>query len=156
MVANMYTLMTQAGPDTYRLAHLEAGAVAQRLALAARGFGFASCATATFYDDELRKFVGLELTGWEPLLIVAVGSNYALFFNPERTTEPDAQTMEGISPRTLASLVFANLTTVAGFGLLGISQVPVLQAIGVTVGPGAVLALLLSAIFARDASGEAA
>jgi predicted exporter len=90
------------------------------------------------------------------LLIVAVGSNYALFFNPERSTEPDAQTMDGISPRTLASLVFANLTTVAGFGLLGISHVPVLQAIGVTVGPGAVLALLLSAIFARGASGEAA
>jgi predicted exporter len=90
------------------------------------------------------------------LLIVAVGSNYALFFNPERSTEPDAQTMDGISPRTLASLVFANLTTVAGFGLLGISHVPVLQAIGVTVGPGAVLALLLSAIFADGASGEAA
>jgi predicted exporter len=90
------------------------------------------------------------------LLIVAVGSNYALFFNPERSTETDAQTMDGISPRTLASLVFANLTTVAGFGLLGISQVPVLQAIGVTVGPGAVLALLLSAIFAPGASGEAA
>ncbi len=90
------------------------------------------------------------------LLIVAVGSNYALFFNPERSTEPDAQTVEGISPRTLASLVFANLTTVAGFGLLGISQVPVLQAIGVTVGPGAVLALLLSAIFARGVSREAA
>ena len=90
------------------------------------------------------------------LLIVAVGSNYALFFNPERSTEPDAQTVEGISPRTLASLVFANLTTVAGFGLLGISQVPVLQAIGVTVGPGAVLALLLSAIFARGVLREAA
>jgi len=89
------------------------------------------------------------------LLIVAVGSNYALFFNPERSVDPDAQTMDGISPRTLASLVFANLTTVAGFGLLGISHVPVLQAIGVTVGPGAVLALLLSAIFARSAPGEA-
>jgi predicted exporter len=32
----------------------------------------------------------------------------------------------------------------------------VLQAIGVTVGPGAVLALLLSAIFAGGASGKAA
>jgi predicted exporter len=88
------------------------------------------------------------------LLIVAVGSNYALFFNPKPASGPN--NIVAISPQTLASLVFANLTTVAGFGLLGISQVPVLQAIGVTVGPGAVLALVLSAIFARGASGEAA
>jgi SagB-type dehydrogenase family enzyme len=73
MVANLPTLMTQAGPDTYRLAHLEAGTVAQRIALAARGFGFASRTTSTFYDDELRKFLGLDQTGWEPLLTVAVG-----------------------------------------------------------------------------------
>lgn len=77
------------------------------------------------------------------LLIVAVGSNYALFFNPKGGGD-----LNGIAPQTLASLVFANLTTVAGFGLLGFSQVPVLQAIGVTVGPGAVLALVYSAIFA--------
>ena len=76
------------------------------------------------------------------LLIVAVGSNYALFFNA-------AQPAAGISPRTLASMLFANLTTVAGFGLLAFSSVPVLQAMGVTVGPGAILALLFAAIFAR-------
>jgi predicted exporter len=77
------------------------------------------------------------------LLIVAVGSNYALFFGGGKSAQ--------ISPQTLVSLVFANLTTVAGFGLLGFSQVPVLQAIGTTVGPGAVLALVFSAAFAaRD------
>ncbi len=78
------------------------------------------------------------------LLIVAVGSNYALFFSGGKDGG------SGISPQTLTSLVFANLTTVAGFGLLGFSQVPVLQAIGVTVGPGAVLALLLSAVFSAQ------
>ena len=78
------------------------------------------------------------------LLICAVGSNYALFFDRPR----DAATAEPIAPETLASMLFANLTTVAGFGLLGFSDVPVLQAIGRTVGPGAVLALVYAAVFA--------
>lgn len=75
------------------------------------------------------------------LLIVAVGSNYALFF--------DAADGQAQSPRTLASLLLANLTTVAGFGLLAFSQVPVLQAFGLTVGPGAIAALLFSAMLSR-------
>ncbi len=82
------------------------------------------------------------------LLIVAVGSNYALFFNKPGSGAAD------ITPQTLTSLVFANLTTVAGFGLLGFSQVPVLQAIGTTVGPGAVLALIFSAVFASQKIAE--
>ncbi len=93
------------------------------------------------------------------LLVVAVGSNYALFFNsrPPKAGPGDAQAREdhaaaGITPRTLASLLFANLTTVAGFGVLAISSVPVFQAIGMTVGPGSVLVLLFSAIFAGGAS----
>lgn len=81
------------------------------------------------------------------LLIVAVGSNYALFFNPRHKDNA----VDAVGPQTLSSLVFANLTTVAGFGILGVSQVPVLQAIGITVGPGAVLALIFSAIFAGGA-----
>jgi len=76
------------------------------------------------------------------LLVVAVGSNYALFF--------DRGIAEGgLSPRTLASLLLATSTTVAGFGLLAFSSVPVLNAIGATVGPGAILALLFSAILVR-------
>ena len=89
------------------------------------------------------------------LLVVAVGSNYALFFNsgPRRSGPEDEAARadneaSGITPRTLASLLFANLTTVAGFGVLAISSVPVFQAIGLTVGPGSVLVLLFSAIFA--------
>ena len=78
------------------------------------------------------------------LLIFAVGSNYALFFD-----KPRDGTNKPIAPETLASMLFANLTTVAGFGLLGFSEVPVLQAIGRTVGPGAVLALVYAAVFAR-------
>jgi predicted exporter len=76
------------------------------------------------------------------LLVVAVGSNYALFFDRSAT---DA----AIAPRTLASMLFANLTTVAGFGLLAFSDVSILQAMGVTVAPGVILALIYAAIFAR-------
>ena len=73
MVANVHRLMLEAGPDTYRLALLEAGLVAQRLSLAARGLGLGSRATANFFDDELKLFLGLARTGWEPLAGVAVG-----------------------------------------------------------------------------------
>jgi predicted exporter len=74
------------------------------------------------------------------LLVVAVGSNYALFFN---------QTDKPIQPRILASMLFASLTTVAGFGVLAFSNVSILQAMGVTVAPGVILALIYSAVFAR-------
>jgi predicted exporter len=75
------------------------------------------------------------------LLIVAVGSNYALFFH-----QPDER--DGLPPETLTAMQVANLTTAIGFGTLAFSSVPVLHAIGVTVGPGAVLVLLLAAMFA--------
>jgi len=81
------------------------------------------------------------------LLIIAVGSNYALFFD-------SADADDKPPPRTLASMLFANLTTVVGFGVLAFSSVPVLQAIGGTVGPGAVLALLFSAILAGARTGR--
>jgi predicted exporter len=80
------------------------------------------------------------------LLIAAVGSNYALFFDRADPGTP-------IAPRTLASMLFANLTTVAGFGLLAFSKVSLLQALGETVAPGVVLALVFSAIFAEAPHG---
>jgi len=82
------------------------------------------------------------------LLIVAVGSNYALFF--DNTGRADGEAM---APRTLASLAIANLSTVIGFGLLSFSQVPVLVALGATVAPGAFLALLFAALLTRPPRG---
>ena len=90
------------------------------------------CAGLALAGEQL---ILLHLVGM--LLIVAVGSNYTLFFAAEDGL-PD--------PRTLASLLFATLTTVSGFGLLAISQVPVLHAIGITVGPGALLSLAFCAM----------
>ncbi len=74
------------------------------------------------------------------LLVVAVGSNYGLFF--DRTAAG-----QGLEPSTLSAMAVANLTTVIGFGMLSFSTVPVLHAIGITVGPGALLAFVLAAMF---------
>ena len=83
------------------------------------------------------------------LLVVAVGSNYALFFDRQGTSVPDRS-------RTLVSLLFANLCAVIGFGVLSFSKVPVLHAIGSAVGIGAILSLAFSAILITPARDETA
>jgi predicted exporter len=77
------------------------------------------------------------------LLIVAVGSNYALFFDRQIHDGEQAS-----HPVMLASLVVANAGTVIGFGLLSFSRIPVLVALGSSVAPGAFLALVFSALLA--------
>lgn len=74
------------------------------------------------------------------LLVVGVGSNYALFF--DRQWERD----ESAGPIML-SLLVCNLSTIFGFGVLAFSSMPVLQAIGGTVAIGAFLTLLFSAVY---------
>ena len=76
------------------------------------------------------------------LLVVAVGSNYSLFFEARSLSRQDRE-------RTVVSLLFAGTTTVIAFGVLAFSRVPVLQAIGTTVGLGALLALVAAASLAR-------
>ncbi len=105
------------------------------------------------------------------LLVVAVGSNYCLFFERRGRSrvEPDARSDRGGSrvvpspdrhgpapsdrhdprgagPRMVASLVLANLCTVIGFGILSFSRFPVLHGIGATVAIGAFLCLVFGAI----------
>jgi predicted exporter len=77
------------------------------------------------------------------LLVVAVGSNYCLFFERQDLAAPEAG-------RTVASLVLANLCTVIGFGVLALSRIPVLHGIGTTVAMGALLSLVFSAIWTPD------
>jgi len=77
------------------------------------------------------------------LLVVAVGSNYALFF--DLLNQPGAATLDD---DMLASLLLANVTLVISFVLLATSSIPVLSAIGRVVAPGTVLALVLAAVFA--------
>ncbi len=78
------------------------------------------------------------------LLIVAVSSNYALFFD-QRLAQANAEQRATL----LASLFIANCATVLGFGVLAFSSVPVLSALGMTVAPGALAALLFAALMAR-------
>jgi predicted exporter len=79
------------------------------------------------------------------LLIVAVGSNYALFFGQNLADQANDDDDSALAQATaLSSLALANLSTMIGFGILAWSKVPVLHAIGATVGPGALLALLLA------------
>ncbi len=76
------------------------------------------------------------------LLVVAVGSNYSLFFEREKIAGEDYEWI-------IASLALANLCTVIGFGVLSLSYIPVLHGIGATVAIGTVLSLGFSAILAR-------
>jgi predicted exporter len=82
------------------------------------------------------------------LLVVAVGSNYALFLDRVGLGAGGTQT-------TLASLVLANATTVASFGMLALSSIPVLSALGSTVAAGALLTLVFAAAFAAPAPVDA-
>lgn len=83
------------------------------------------------------------------LLTVAIGSNYALFFDQIRVlrdSAPPGQSVD-IDSDTLASLALANLTAVISFGLLACSGIPALFSIGQVVAPGILLSLVLSAAF---------
>jgi predicted exporter len=82
------------------------------------------------------------------LLVVAVGSNYSLFFDRQALSGADRDL-------TIVSLLFANVTTLIGFGVLAFASAPVLRDIGLTVAIGAFLALLFSAILSRHAGDGA-
>lgn len=75
------------------------------------------------------------------LLVVAVGSNYCLFFERPPGEHNDRR-------RMVSSLVLANFCTVIGFGILSFSGVPVLHGIGGTVAVGAFFSLLFAAMLA--------
>ncbi len=75
------------------------------------------------------------------LLVVAVGSNYCLFFQLGKLAGREGE-------RTITSLVLANLCTVIGFGALSISSIPVLSGLGGTVAMGTAITLVAAAILA--------
>ncbi len=91
------------------------------------------------------------------LLTVAIGSNYALFFDQIRDQQERQPpgTPFVVDADTLASLALANLTAVISFCLLAMSSIPVLLAIGEVVAPGILLSLLLSAAFIATRRGAA-
>ena len=74
------------------------------------------------------------------LLVLGVGLNYALFFERRFDDEDDRQ-------RTLLSLAVCSVSTMATFGCLALSSTPVLHAIGSTTALGALLSLVLAALW---------
>ena len=114
--------------------------VAAALAVVLAGLSFAGVALGILH------LVGL-------LLMVAIGSNYALFFDQIRVDfEHSGRAADN---DTLASLALANLTAVISFCLLALSNIPALRAIGQVVAPGILLSLVLAAAFipARERGG---
>lgn len=73
VVANLRKLLLDAGPDAYRLAHLEAGLATRRMHLAAASMGFVGRTFGDFFDDDWKQFLHLGNTGWEVLAVFAVG-----------------------------------------------------------------------------------
>lgn len=74
---NLGGLLPIAGPDIYRLAHLEAGMVTNRLALSSEALDLNWFETGSFYDEPTREFLGMLNSGWEVLDLVAIGSRPA-------------------------------------------------------------------------------
>lgn len=110
---------------------------AARVGRVAAPLGAAVLVTAAALALAGQPLTLLHLVGF--LLVVAVGSNYALFF--ERAAAGGAE-----GDRVLASLALANATTVIGFGVLATADVPVLRAIGLTVALGTAAALGFAAL----------
>ncbi len=61
MVADLEKAMADAGDRGYRYVHFEAGAIGQRLYLAADALGLQSTGIGAFYDDLVNEYLGLKL-----------------------------------------------------------------------------------------------
>jgi SagB-type dehydrogenase family enzyme len=61
------------GQRAYRYVYLDAGHVAQNLALAAVGLGLGSCQVAAFFDDEMNALLGVDGTDESVIYLSAVG-----------------------------------------------------------------------------------
>ena len=91
------------------------------------------------------RILGIEMTLFHLIalmLSVGLGIDYALFFH-RFGAGPDAL-------RALHSVLVSAASTFLAFGLLALSAVPVLQAIGLTVGIGVCAQFTLSLLLARD------
>jgi len=77
------------------------------------------------------------------LLVIGLGLDYALFFNRRQGTM-------GERGRTVYGLVVCSTTTILVFGVLTLSQIPVLRAIGMTAALGSLACLLFAALLAED------
>jgi predicted exporter len=77
------------------------------------------------------------------LLVLGLAIDYSLFFSRPMTGAEERK-------RTLLSLTVCAVSTFATFGLLALSDIPVLHAIGATVAVGNLLAYSMAALLARS------
>jgi predicted exporter len=129
------------------LASLGAGGIALLLLVSLRSWRRLAMVIAPLAAAVVVTFAVLRLGGhalsifnlFGVLLVVAIGSNYCLFLDRQRTHP------EGM-PRVLASLLLANGCTVMGFGVLALSHTPVLHDLGMPVAIGTFLSLIFATI----------
>jgi predicted exporter len=79
------------------------------------------------------------------LLVIGLGLDYALFFNRKDGAD-------GERARTVYGLLVCSSTTIIVFGVLALSKIPVLQAIGATAACGSFFCLLFAALMAENHS----
>jgi len=77
------------------------------------------------------------------LLVIGLGLDYALFFNRRDGTEAERG-------RTVYGLVVCSTTTILVFGVLALSHIPVLRAIGLTTALGSLACLVFAALLAES------
>lgn len=99
-----------------------------------------SIAAQVFLGDRINLFHVLSL-----LLVVGIGLDYGLFFNRTYRTDEEARR------RTHGILISASSTLVT-FGLLSLSSIPVLEAMGKTVAIGVATCFIFSFIFSDSTS----
>jgi predicted exporter len=112
--------------------------------LAATARVLAPVLAATLLAVATLALAGVQLTLFHLvalLLVIGVGTNYALFFNQPQHRQDERALM-------LLSLAVASLATLISATALAFSGTPVLRAIGLTAAVGTVYALVLSALLA--------
>jgi len=110
--------------------------------LAATARVLAPVLAATLLVVATLSLAGVQLTLFHLvalLLVIGVGTNYALFFNQPQRSQDERALM-------LLSLAVASLATLISATALAFSGTPVLRAIGLTAAVGTVYALVLSAL----------
>ncbi len=139
------------------LASLGAGAIGLLLLMTLRSWQRLALVAAPLAAAVVVTFAILRLGGhalsifnlFGVLLVVAIGSNYCLFLDRQRS-DPAG------TPRVLVSLLFANGCTVTGFGVLALSDTPVLHDLGLPVAIGAFLSLVFATIIMAPPPGAGA
>ncbi len=109
-----------------------------RLLLPVLGAVLLTAATLVAVGEKLTVFHLVSL-----LLVVGVGLNYALFFGRSHASAAERDL-------TLLSVSVAGLATLCAACALALTGTPVLRAIGVTTGLGAVFAFAVSAALSKD------